>query len=39
MNDKPKWKKEEPKFDGLYLTAVRYPNGLGEIDRLYWRGA
>jgi len=39
MSDKPQWKKGEPEFEGLYLTAVRYPNGLGELDLLHWRGA
>lgn len=33
-----KWKDGSPPFEGLYLTALRYPNGLGELDLLHWRG-
>ncbi|WHI45969.1 hypothetical protein [Microbulbifer sp. VAAF005] len=38
MNNSLEWQKGLPKFEGLYLVAVRYPNGLGEIDLYNWRG-
>jgi len=33
-----KWNQGVPEFEGLYLVAVRYPNGLGELDLYMWRG-
>lgn len=39
MSNDIKWKKGEPEFEGLYLVAVRYLNGLGALDLLSWRGA
>lgn len=32
------WQKGKPRFEGLYLVAVRYPNGLGELDFYHWKG-
>ena len=32
------WQKGQPVFDGLYLVAVRYSNGLGELDLFNWHG-
>ena len=38
MSSQLEWQRGEPKFDGLYLVAVRCPNGLGELDLYNWRG-
>lgn len=36
MNKNIDWKQGEPFFEGLYLTAVRFPNGLGQLDLMFW---
>ena len=38
MSDSLEWQKGRPNFTGLYLVAVRYPNGLGELDLYNWSG-
>jgi hypothetical protein len=38
MANELKWNQGIPEFDGLYLVAVRYPNGLGELDLYLWNG-
>ncbi len=39
MNNFVDWKSGDPELEGLYLVAIRYPNGLGELDILFWRGS
>lgn len=38
MNNFVDWKRADPKYEGMYLVAVHYPNGLGELELLIWRG-
>ncbi len=38
MNTENHWSQGDPKYEGMYLVAVRYPSGLGEYDFLMWKG-
>ncbi|WP_020405058.1 hypothetical protein [Hahella ganghwensis] len=34
---KVNWEKGTPKWEGVFLAATIFPNGLGENQLLYWK--
>lgn len=38
MKNQEKWQQGVPKFEGLYMVAVRHPKGIGVLDLYMWRG-